>query len=251
MLVGILRSCEKTHLHVGWRGDADSSIKTQCWPRHRREYRWWTQKDGLTLLYHREHAVHPSFNSTTPPGVLCLPSSCHTSQKNEVRTKAHIRRAGGSTLSGVRNNWFWPSPACELKWSPWVAAYWVGCGHYTTWFQNLHRARTKASSLSEWNPLCCRLSCFFFYLIDSRSQLWALVLWGFFGLLWCLLHMSTCWIALRKLELKSSCNKKLELCLMDLQTEHFCLTEASNTKLTDEKCGYKSYFSRQNEVCEG
>lgn len=54
---------------------------------------------------------------------FCLPPSCHTTHKNEVRTKAHIRRAGGSTLSGVRNNSFWPSPACALKWSPWVAAY--------------------------------------------------------------------------------------------------------------------------------
>lgn len=66
----------------------------------------------------------PSLCSSTPTDTLRLPPSCHTTHKNEVRSKAHIRRAGGSTLSGVRNNSFWPSRV--LKWSPpppRVAAY--------------------------------------------------------------------------------------------------------------------------------
>lgn len=75
------------------------------------------------LLNHGKHTIHPSLCSSTPTDMLCLPPSCHTTHKNEVRTKTHIRRAGGSTLSRVRNNSFWPSTACALKWSPWVAAY--------------------------------------------------------------------------------------------------------------------------------
>lgn len=92
----------------------------------------------------------PSLCSSTPTDTLRLPPSCHTAHKNEVRSKAHIRRAGGSTLSGVRNNSFWPSPACVLKWFPLSSSvsagssYWVGGGHYTTWLQNLHRPLRKA-----------------------------------------------------------------------------------------------------------
>lgn len=74
-------------------------------------------------LHHSESKIHPSLCSSTPTDGLCFPPSCHTTHKNEVRSGAHIRRAGGSTLSGVRNNSFWPSPACAQKWSPWVAAY--------------------------------------------------------------------------------------------------------------------------------
>lgn len=91
--------------------------------------------------------------------------------KNEVRTRAHIRRAGGSTLSGVRNNSFWPSPACALKWSPWVAAYqraaaieWVvditqpGFRTYTGhskgrahWAREIHGEADCARSCFDWD----------------------------------------------------------------------------------------------------
>lgn len=120
---------------------------------------------NATMAHSSSSGLHLFIPSNTPsthrsaPVHLqtCLPSLPLVTE-HTARTRAHIRRAGGSTLSAVRNNSFWPSPACALKWSPWVAAYQrgrsyrVGGGHYTTWLQNLHRPLQRPGSLSERNP---------------------------------------------------------------------------------------------------
>lgn len=107
-----------------------------------------------------------TYRRALPPSLLS-----YNTQKKEVRTTAHIRRAGGSTLSGVRNNSFWPSTACVLKWSPWVAAYqraavieWVagitqpGFRTYTShskgrahWASEIHCDTDCVRSCFDWN----------------------------------------------------------------------------------------------------
>lgn len=130
-----------------------------------------SSSSGLCFITANTQSIHPSLCSSTPTDMLCRPPSCHTTHKNEVRTRAHIRRAGGSTLSGVRNNSFWPSPACALKWSPWVAAYqraaaieWVvgitqpGFRTYTGhskrpahWAREIHGEADCARSCFDWD----------------------------------------------------------------------------------------------------
>lgn len=81
-----------------------------------------SSSSGLCFIAANTQSTHHSVPVHLQTCFASLPLVIqHT--KKEVRTTAHIRRAGGSTLSGVRNNSFWPSTACVLKWSPWVAAY--------------------------------------------------------------------------------------------------------------------------------
>lgn len=166
---------------AGWHGSGEGLITAQKDPV------WWStamlvdanrseKKAAAALssssgLHHCKHTIRPSLCSGTPTDELLLPPSCHRTHKNEVRTRAHIRRAGGSTLSGVRNNSFWPSTACALKWSPWVAAYqraaameWVvgitqpGFRTYTGhskgpahWAREIHGEPTGARSCFDWD----------------------------------------------------------------------------------------------------
>lgn len=138
-------------------------------------------------LHHSKRTIHPSLCYSTPTDMLFLPPSCHRTHKNEVRTRAHIRRAGGSTLSGVRNNSFWPSPACALKWSPWVAAYqraaaieWVvgitqpGFRTYTGhskgrahWAREIHGEAVCARSSFDWDYMITIPSGFMMALPES------------------------------------------------------------------------------------
>lgn len=62
----------------------------------------------LTLLALSQYEHDPSITPLQYTYRRALPPSSlsHNTQKKEVRTKAHIRRAGGSKLSGVRNNSF-------------------------------------------------------------------------------------------------------------------------------------------------
>lgn len=69
------------------------------------------------VLYHSKHTI--CFNTHLQTR-FALPPYCRTTYKT---TQTHVTRAGGCTLSGVRNNSFWPSPVSVLEWSPWVAAY--------------------------------------------------------------------------------------------------------------------------------
>lgn len=120
---------------------------------------------GSALSQQTHNLLQYTYRRASPPSLLS-----HNTQ-NRARTKAHIRRAGGSTLSGVRNNSFWPSPACVLKWSPWVAAYqrataieWVvgitqpGFRTYTGhskgqahWVREIHAEADCARSCFDWD----------------------------------------------------------------------------------------------------
>lgn len=185
---GLLESnCLLARSTAGWQGDADRWIAgwnamatVNCSPPHGRSKsntQLTPPAQGCGLS---QHMIHPSLRSSTPTNVLCLLPYCHTTHtKNKVRTKAHIRRAGGSTLSRVRNNSFWPSPACVLKWSPWVAAYQRAVA--TEWAVGITQpgyrtytghSKCRAHWVSEihGNADCARMSFDWDYVIMGRQQ---------------------------------------------------------------------------------
>lgn len=116
--------------------------------------------------------IHPSLCSSTPTEkrFASLPPVTQRTKKNEVRSRAHVRRAGGSTLSGVRNKLvlaIYSLCVAVIPLSSSISAgssYGVGGGHYTTWLQNLHRPLQRPGSRSAWKPQSWRPGQIVFWL---------------------------------------------------------------------------------------
>lgn len=119
----------------------------------------------------KKKTIHPSiplfqytYRHALPPSLLS-----HNTQKRGENQSPH-KKSRWEYIIWVRNNLFWPSPACALKWSPWVAAYqraaaieWVvgitqpGFRTYTGhskgrahWAREIHSEADCARSCFDW-----------------------------------------------------------------------------------------------------